>query len=68
MGIDIADTESEQRMLFDEMQDFLICSDDGLWQHTQTIKNKVALSKIAQRELTNDEGVHQDPSGLKQLH
>jgi len=68
MGIDIADTESEQRMLFDEMQDFVICSDGGLWQHTQAIKNKVALSKIDQRELTNDEGVHQDLSGLKQLH
>jgi hypothetical protein len=67
MCIDIADAKSEQLMVVDEIQHFLVRGDDGLRHEAQVFQNKMTLPQIAEGQFADYEGMYQDLSGLKQL-
>jgi hypothetical protein len=68
MSVHVADTDSEQPILVDEMQHFVLCGENGLGQNPQSIQDNATLPKITQCEFTDHEGVRQDLPGIQQMH
>lgn len=66
MGVDIADTESEEVLLLNEKQNFWIRGDNGLRQTLQRAQNQTTLTQIADGKLTDHEGMRQDSFVLKE--
>ena len=60
MDIDIAHPASSQLALLNEMQDFLICCNQGGAQQLQLAQHDFARSQMTKRNLADDEGVNED--------
>src|SRR5271157_584849 len=67
MNIDIPDAASEQGLAIDETQDFRVGGDGGMGQVGECVQHDVALTQIAQSQFTDNKGMRQDHSGIKQV-
>jgi hypothetical protein len=67
MDIDVSDPAPKQRVPVDEVQDFRVRDDARLGQARHGAQNELALTQIADGQLTDDEGVRQYHSGIKSV-
>jgi hypothetical protein len=57
---------SEQHVAIDEMQHLCICRNDGSRHARRGAQHSLTLSKVAQSELSDDERVRENHSGIEQ--
>ncbi len=66
VDIDITNTEPEQLMLFDELQDFVRSRDCDLRKAQESCQDGLARAEISQRKLADDEWMDQHLTGVEQ--
>ncbi len=66
MRVDVADTESEQLMPRDKVQNFVVCDDHCLGHFSHRDQYGLTLPKTTKCKLSNDERVDEDTSLLEE--
>ena len=67
VGVDVANAESVQLVVFDEAYGLGVDSRAGLWQILQGYQEDSSLLQVAEGQLADDGGVGKDKAGLQML-